>query len=106
MPTPAHPACGPCGPNCNTCALAARYHLSMSDLAILVLIANSFTNEEISRRVGLTPRVLRNRIADLKQKLGTSTRLALAMWAVRHNLITEKEETHERRAGTTYTTVN
>lgn len=105
MPALDHSESIPCGaPGCKTCSIAAQYRLTLTDLAVIVLIANKYSNGDIAAKASLKPAVLRDRIASLNKRLGTTSKLDIAMWAVRTGLVkVAVEGSNESRSNTSNT---
>lgn len=75
-------------PGCKVCQVAADYHFSLTELAMIVLIAKGYSNKRIAQKVELPLRTLNYRIDDLNDRLGTKNKLDIFMWAVQHGLVT------------------
>jgi DNA-binding NarL/FixJ family response regulator len=47
---------------------------------VIELVAEGLTNRDVAREMGITPRVVRNYLARIYDKVGLSNRLELALW--------------------------
>ncbi len=54
---------------------------------IVALIAEGLTNGQIGRRLGITPGTAANHVEAVLRRLGTSSRVRVAVWAVAHGLV-------------------
>jgi two-component system, NarL family, response regulator LiaR len=66
--------------------------LSERELDILKLLAQGFTNAEISERLYLTKGTVRNYVSSILTKLGVEDRTQAALIAVRHGLVDANEK--------------
>jgi DNA-binding NarL/FixJ family response regulator len=60
--------------------------LTEQELNILALLTKGLTNREISERVFLSEKTVRNYVSSILSKLGLSSRAEAAAYAVRHHL--------------------
>ena len=60
--------------------------LTGRERALVSAVVDGCTNREIARRFGVSEQTVKNQLCVLFQKLGVSSRLELAMYAVRHGL--------------------
>ncbi|MFS8524967.1 MAG: response regulator transcription factor [Limnochordales bacterium] len=69
-------------------AAAGRFEeLSARELEVLCLIAKGYTNQEIARRLFISPHTVKNHVSRIYQKLGMDDRTKVALWAVRLGLV-------------------
>ena len=54
---------------------------------VVRLIAGGLTNAEIGQRLTITPGTAANHVEAVLRRLGTSSRVQAAMWAVAHGLV-------------------
>jgi two-component system response regulator DevR len=47
---------------------------------VIELVAEGLTNRDVAERMGITPRVVRNYLVRIYDKVGLSNRLELALW--------------------------
>lgn len=52
------------------------------------LVAQELSNEEIARRLGISPQTVKNHMTMLMARLGCQTRVGVIVWAFRHGLLT------------------
>jgi two-component system nitrate/nitrite response regulator NarL len=75
-------------PHERTSAALEQSHpwLSRRERDLIVEVAAGATNADIARSLGLRPQTVKNRLSSIFDKLGVSTRLELALYAVHHEL--------------------
>ncbi|MFS8582306.1 MAG: response regulator transcription factor [Limnochordales bacterium] len=61
--------------------------MSARELEVLCLIAKGYTNQEIARRLFISPHTVKNHVSRIYQKLGMDDRTKVALWAVRLGLV-------------------
>ena len=64
-----------------------RCRLTAREVEVLRLIAEGFTNAEISQILSVTPHTVKSHVVHIFNKLGVNDRTQAAVWAVRHRLI-------------------
>lgn len=64
----------------------ATVRLTRREKALVLAVVDGCSNREIARRFGLSQQTVKNQLCVLFQKMGVSSRLELAMQAVRHGL--------------------
>jgi two-component system, NarL family, nitrate/nitrite response regulator NarL len=64
--------------------------LTGRERALVAAVVDGCTNRAIAKRSGVSEQTVKNQLCVLFQKVGVSSRLELAMYAVRHGL-TERE---------------
>jgi len=64
-----------------------RYGLTTRELEIVTRIADGGTNLEIATELALSERTIKHHLTSIFDKVGVSTRLELALFAVFHNLV-------------------
>ena len=60
--------------------------LTAREREIVSLIAEGLRNDEIARRLGITPKTVKNQLTALFDKVGVSSRLELVVYAYQHRL--------------------
>ena len=60
--------------------------LSARELEVLRLIASGMENAEIAETLGISPRTAKNHVSNILAKLGLSSRIQAAIYAVRRGL--------------------
>ena len=61
--------------------------LTRREREVAALVARGFSNREIASEVHLSGRTIENHIANIKRKLGRSSRTEIAAWATQQRLI-------------------
>ena len=69
-----------------TSTLTGREH------QIVALVCEGKSNREIATRLGLSPQTVKNQLSVILDKLGLTSRVQLAVYAVRHHLDGGQEE--------------
>jgi two-component system, NarL family, nitrate/nitrite response regulator NarL len=64
-----------------------RAGLTRRELDIIREVAEGATNKDIASRYGLSEQTVKNHLSNIFDKLGVSTRLELALYAVNHRLL-------------------
>lgn len=62
-------------------------HLTPRALEIVCEVADGATNGDIARKLGLSPQTVKNHLLQIFDKVGVSSRLELALYAVNHALV-------------------
>jgi DNA-binding NarL/FixJ family response regulator len=63
-----------------------RYGLTVRELQIVSKVAAGYTNMEIAKELSVSERTVKHHLTSVFDKVGVSTRLELALFAVFHNL--------------------
>jgi two-component system, NarL family, response regulator DevR len=66
--------------------------LTERESQIVALVAKGYPNREIATRLGLSPQTVKNQLSVILDKLGLTSRVQLAVYAVRHQLDGGEEE--------------
>jgi len=66
--------------------MASSIRLTGREQALVAAVVDGCGNREIARRFGVREQTVKNQLSVLFQKLSVSSRVALAMYAVRHGL--------------------
>ena len=61
--------------------------LTRREREVAALVARGFTNRQIASELHLSGRTIENHIANIKRKLGRSSRTEIAAWATQQRLI-------------------
>lgn len=75
--------------------------LTLRERQLIAELAAGATNADIARTLGLHPQTVKNRLSAIFDKLGVSSRLELALYAVHHDLAERVTGDGLPRAGTT-----
>ena len=62
--------------------------LTPREREIVTAVAEGATNRDVAIRFGLSPQTVKNYLSDIFDKLGVSSRLELALYALHHQLTT------------------
>jgi len=74
--------------------------LSARELEVLCLIARGLTNQEIARRLFISPHTVKNHVSRIYQKIGMDDRTKVALWAVRLGLVSlDADDAENEEAG-------
>jgi DNA-binding NarL/FixJ family response regulator len=65
--------------------------LTRRERQVLAAVADGGTNEDIGRQFGLHKQTVKNHLTSIFDKLGVSSRLELALFAVNHHLLDQDE---------------
>lgn len=63
-----------------------REVLTRRERQIIACVVNGYSNAEIARRLKVREQTIKNALTVIYEKLGVSTRLQLAVYALRHGL--------------------
>jgi two-component system nitrate/nitrite response regulator NarL len=73
-------------PGASTSSGGKGSSLTAREREIVSLIAEGLRNDEIARRLGITPKTVKNHLTALFEKVGVSSRLELVVYAYQHRL--------------------
>ncbi|MDH3752718.1 MAG: response regulator transcription factor [Acidimicrobiia bacterium] len=65
------------------------HHLTPRELDVLQRLASGASNKTIARSLSLSPGTVRVHVSSILAKLGVENRTAAALYALRHNLVTD-----------------
>jgi non-specific serine/threonine protein kinase len=63
-----------------------RHNLTMREVEVLRLLVEGQSNQEIARRLSISPSTVASHVINILNKLGVESRTAAATWAMRHGL--------------------
>jgi two-component system response regulator DevR len=66
--------------------------LTQREQQIVALVVEGKSNREIATRLGLSAQTVKNQLSVILDKLGLTSRVQLAVYAVRHQLDRRQEE--------------
>jgi len=69
---------------------ANRFGLTPRELSVVNLIVEGCSNKEISKRLHITEETVKSHLTNIFDKVGMSSRLELAMFAIDHHLVVRK----------------
>ncbi len=64
-----------------------KFGLTPRELEIVAVVVAGYTNREIAQKFSISEQTVKHHLSNIFDKLGVSTRLELALFAVNHNLI-------------------
>lgn len=67
--------------------MANPIRLTGRERALVAAVVDGCANRDIASRFGVSEQTVKNQLSVLFQKIGVSSRLELAMYAVRHRLV-------------------
>lgn len=73
-------------PDCRVCSLARKYRLTPRHLQIIALLCLGLNNTEMPRTLGCRSVTLKVHLQEINRRLGTRSRLQVALWAVRNGI--------------------
>jgi len=65
--------------------------LTQREVEVLRLLARGLSNKEIAQRLVISPKTVGNHVEHIYMKIGSSTRAAAGLFAMRHGLLPEEE---------------
>lgn len=72
-------------------AMDATVRLTRREKALVIAVVDGCSNRQIARRFGVSEQTVKNQLCVLFQKIGVSSRLELAMHAVRNGIAQERK---------------
>ncbi len=64
-----------------------RFHLTRRELEVVGLIVKGYSNRDIAKKFNLSEETVKRHLSNTFEKLGISTRLELAIFAIAHKLV-------------------
>jgi DNA-binding CsgD family transcriptional regulator len=77
-----------CPPGCRVCFLAQKYGLTPREVALIALISLGKSGRAISQTLGVEMSTIREYCRTIHAKIGTHSRLAIGLWAIREGMVT------------------
>ena len=77
-----------CPPGCRVCFLAQKYGLTPREVALIALISSGKSGRAISQTLGIGMATIRQHCRRIHGKIGTHSRLAIGLWAIRKGMVT------------------
>jgi DNA-binding NarL/FixJ family response regulator len=74
-------------------ASGATEALSDREREVLALVGKGVANKQIALRLGISPKTVKSHLSHIFRRIGVSDRLQAAMWARRHGLVDEADQT-------------
>jgi DNA-binding CsgD family transcriptional regulator len=76
-----------CPPGCRVCFLAQRYGLTPREVTLIALISSGKSGRAISQTLGIRMPTIRQHCGRIHGKIGTHSRLAIGLWAIRNGMV-------------------
>jgi DNA-binding CsgD family transcriptional regulator len=81
------PRASACPPGCRVCFLAQKYGLTPREVAMIALISSGKSGRAISQTLGIEMPTIRQYCGRIHGKIGTHSRLAIGLWAIRKGMV-------------------
>ncbi len=72
-------------------SLPRRFNLTAREMEILLAIVSGFPNAEIAARFSLSSHTVKHHISHIFDKLGVTNRLELALFAIEHQIVKQRQ---------------
>jgi len=72
---------------------SADYGLTTRELSIIAMVLNGYSNKEVGEECRICERTVKHHLTSIFNKVGVSSRLELALFAMHHQLIETKRKT-------------
>jgi DNA-binding CsgD family transcriptional regulator len=76
-----------CRPGCRVCFLAQKYGLTPREVTLIALICSGKSGRAISQTLGIGMPTIRQHCGRIHSKIGTHSRLAIGLWAIRNGMV-------------------
>jgi DNA-binding CsgD family transcriptional regulator len=76
-----------CPPGCRVCFLAQKYGLTPREVALIALISLGKSGRAIGQTLGIGMPTIREYCRRIHGKIGTHSRLAIGLWAIRNGMV-------------------
>jgi DNA-binding NarL/FixJ family response regulator len=76
-----------CPLGCRVCFLAKKYGLTSQEVILIVLISSGQSSRTMSRALGIRITTIRECYRIIHRKIGTHSRLAIGLWAIREGMV-------------------
>jgi DNA-binding CsgD family transcriptional regulator len=76
-----------CQPGCLVCSLAVRYRLTPKEVELIACLCEGMRGRDLCRVLRIQQWTLRKYITLLNSKLGTGSRLEIALWAYKQGMV-------------------
>jgi DNA-binding CsgD family transcriptional regulator len=77
----------PCPRGCRVCFLARKYGLTPREVNLIALISSGRSSRAMSRIMGIGITTIRECCRTIHRKIGTHSRLAIGLWAIRKGMV-------------------
>jgi DNA-binding CsgD family transcriptional regulator len=87
-PSPLTKTRGPaCPRGCRVCFLARKYELTPREVNLIALISSGQSSRAMSQTLGIKVETIREYCRIIHHKIGTHSRLAIGLWAIRKGMV-------------------
>jgi DNA-binding NarL/FixJ family response regulator len=76
-----------CPLGCRVCFLAKKCGLTSQEVILIVLISSGQSSRTMSRALGIRITTIRECYRIIHRKIGTHSRLAIGLWAIREGMV-------------------
>jgi DNA-binding CsgD family transcriptional regulator len=76
-----------CPHGCRVCFLARKYGLTPREVTLIALISSGKSDRAISQTLGIKIPTIRQYCSIIHGKIGTHSRLAIGLWAIREGMV-------------------
>jgi DNA-binding NarL/FixJ family response regulator len=76
-----------CPLGCRVCFLAKKNGLTSQEVILIVLISSGQSSRTMSRALGIRITTIRECYRIIHRKIGTHSRLAIGLWAIREGMV-------------------
>jgi DNA-binding CsgD family transcriptional regulator len=76
-----------CPPRCRVCLLAQEYELTPREVTLIALISSGQSSRAMSQTLGIGMPTIRKYCSIIHDKIGTHSRLAIGLWAIRKGMV-------------------
>jgi DNA-binding CsgD family transcriptional regulator len=77
----------PCPRRCRVCFLARKYGLTPREVNLIALISSGQSSRAMSKIMGIGITTIRECCRTIHRKIGTHSRLAIGLWAIREGMV-------------------
>jgi DNA-binding CsgD family transcriptional regulator len=77
----------PCPRGCRVCFLARKYGLTPREVTLIALISAGKSSRAMSQTLGIKVETIREYCRIIHHKIGTHSRLAIGLWAIRKGMV-------------------
>jgi DNA-binding CsgD family transcriptional regulator len=76
-----------CPRGCRVCFLARKYGLTPREVNLIALISSGQSSRAMSQTLGIRVETIRENCRTIHHKIGTHSRLAIGLWAIRKGMV-------------------
>jgi DNA-binding NarL/FixJ family response regulator len=76
-----------CPPGCRVCFIAQKYLLTPREVILIALISSGWSSRAMSKTLGIGITTIRECYRIIHRKIGTHSRLAIGLWAIREGMV-------------------